>query len=66
LYSVTPSSPDLAPSDFHLFGALKNAACSVKFKTDDVISAVRIDYMSMRRNSTDREYMCLFLVSARL
>jgi histone-lysine N-methyltransferase SETMAR len=30
-----PYSPDLAPSDFHLFGALKYAVHSVKFKTHD-------------------------------
>jgi histone-lysine N-methyltransferase SETMAR len=34
-----PYSPDLAPSDFHLFGAVKNVP-GVKFKTDDdVITA---------------------------
>jgi hypothetical protein len=30
-----PYSPDLAPSDFHLFGALKDAICHTKFETDD-------------------------------
>jgi hypothetical protein len=36
-----PYNPNLAPSDFNLFGALKSAAHGVKFKTDDdVISAV--------------------------
>jgi histone-lysine N-methyltransferase SETMAR len=35
-------SPDLAHSDFHLFGALRNDVCSLKFKTDDdVIGDVR-------------------------
>jgi hypothetical protein len=28
-------SPDLAPSDFHLFGALKNALRSRRFAADD-------------------------------
>jgi hypothetical protein len=37
-----PYSPYLAPSHVHLFGAQKNAVCSVKFKTvGDVIRAVR-------------------------
>jgi len=31
-----PYSPNLAPSDFHPFGALKNALCTMKFETDDV------------------------------
>ena len=30
-----PYSPDLAPSDFHLFGAVKDAICHTKFETDD-------------------------------
>ena len=38
----SPHSPGLAPSDFHLFGALKDAVHSTKFETDDdVIHAVR-------------------------
>jgi histone-lysine N-methyltransferase SETMAR len=37
-----PYSPDLASKDFHLFGAIKYAVCSVKFETDDdVISVVK-------------------------
>jgi hypothetical protein len=37
-----PYDPNLAPSDLHLFGALKHAVSSAKFKTDnDVISALR-------------------------
>jgi histone-lysine N-methyltransferase SETMAR len=30
-----PYSPNLVPSDFHLFGALKNAVHGVKFQADD-------------------------------
>jgi hypothetical protein len=38
----TPYSPDVAPSDFHLFGALKDDICGRKFQTDDdVICAGR-------------------------
>jgi histone-lysine N-methyltransferase SETMAR len=44
-WTVLPNPPyilDITPSDFHLFGALNNAVCDVKFKTDDdVISAVK-------------------------
>jgi histone-lysine N-methyltransferase SETMAR len=38
-----PYNPNLAPSDFYLFRALKNAVHGVKFKTDDdvISSAVR-------------------------
>lgn len=35
-----PYSPDIASSDFHLFGALKNAVRSTRFETDDVTCAV--------------------------
>jgi histone-lysine N-methyltransferase SETMAR len=43
-----PYSPDLAPSDFHLFGALKNSVRRVKFKTDDnVTSAVRTEILKI-------------------
>jgi histone-lysine N-methyltransferase SETMAR len=38
---LPPCSPDLAPSDLHLFGALKDAICGMKLDTDDVIRAVR-------------------------
>jgi histone-lysine N-methyltransferase SETMAR len=37
-----PYSPNLAPADFHPFGALKDALCTMKFETDDnVICTVR-------------------------
>lgn len=37
-----PYSPNLAPSDFHPFGALKVTLCTTKFETDDnVICTVR-------------------------
>jgi hypothetical protein len=37
-----PNSPDLAPSDFHLFGSLKDALCGTHFEDDNsVIEAVR-------------------------
>jgi len=34
-------SPSLAPSDFHLFGVLKDAISGTKFETDDIIHAQR-------------------------
>ena len=37
-----PYSPDLAPSDFHLFGPLKDAMRGTRFEDDEsVIRAVR-------------------------
>jgi len=37
-----PYSPDLAPSDFHLFGPLKDALLGTRFEDDkSVICAVR-------------------------
>ncbi|KDR22890.1 hypothetical protein L798_14745, partial [Zootermopsis nevadensis] len=37
-----PYSPDLAPSDFHLFGPLKDAIRGTRFEDDEsVIQAVR-------------------------
>ena len=37
-----PNSPDLAPSDFHLLGPLKDALCGTRFEDDkSVIRAVR-------------------------
>jgi len=36
----TPYTPDLAPSDFHLFGALKDAICLKRFGSDDNITEV--------------------------
>lgn len=33
-------SPELAPSDFHLHGVLKDVICCTKFETDDVICTV--------------------------
>ena len=36
-----PYSPDLAPSDFHLFGTLKGVLKGRRFSCDDVKAAVR-------------------------
>ena len=44
-WTVLPNptySPDLVPSDFHLFGPLKNAVCGTRFEDDEsVIHSVR-------------------------
>jgi hypothetical protein len=32
-----PYSPDLAPSDFHLFGAIKDAIAGKRFRSDDEV-----------------------------
>jgi hypothetical protein len=41
-------SPDLAPSDFHLFGPLKVALRGRQFADDDVKEAV-LDWLSIKR-----------------
>jgi len=33
-WNTLPNSPDLAPSDYHLFGPLKNALRGCRFSTD--------------------------------
>ena len=39
---IPPYSPDLAPSDFHLFGPLKDTLCGTRFEDDEsMIRAVR-------------------------
>jgi histone-lysine N-methyltransferase SETMAR len=40
--SHPPYSPDLAPSDYHLFGPLKDAICGKRFEDDEeVITEVK-------------------------
>ena len=51
----TPHSPDLAPSDFHLFGPLKRHLGGQKFVTDEaLISEVR-DWMAKLDGTFFRE-----------
>jgi histone-lysine N-methyltransferase SETMAR len=38
-------SPDLAPSDFHLFGPLKNALRGSQFADDDVVKEAVHDWL---------------------
>jgi len=56
-----PYSPSLAPSDFHLFGALKDAIQGRKFEMDDdVVSLVRTCCIKSTRNGPGRAYMFSF------
>jgi len=55
------NNPDLAPSDFHLFGALKDGLHAMEFETDgDVIRTVRTWL-----HEQDKGYPDLFLLGAR-
>ena len=46
-----PYSPDLAPSDFHIFGSLKDALRGARFEDDaSVIRAVRKWLREQERN----------------
>ena len=39
LLTHPPNSPDLAPSDFHLFGPLKESMKGIYFQTDEEVKA---------------------------
>lgn len=39
--SASPYSPDLAPSDFHIYAALKDAIRGNRFGNDDVLKKRR-------------------------
>ena len=41
-----PYSPDLAPSDFYLFGPLKEFTIGTKFESDDKVKSVESDWLS--------------------
>ena len=43
-----PWSPDLAPSDFHLFGALKEFMRGTKFESDNEVKSVVSDWLRYR------------------
>jgi len=47
-----PYSPDLAPSDFHLFGRLKESLAGLKFKDDQDLLQHVLKFFS----STDRDF----------
>ena len=57
-----PYSPDLAPSDFHLFGQLKDALYGTRFEDDEnVIHAVRT-WLREQETSRYREGMCALVM----
>ena len=51
LFHHPPYSPDLAPSDFHLFGPLKKFTRGAKFESDDEVKSVVSDWL--RHQSKD-------------
>uniref|UniRef100_A0A4W6C880 Histone-lysine N-methyltransferase SETMAR n=1 Tax=Lates calcarifer TaxID=8187 RepID=A0A4W6C880_LATCA len=51
LFPHPPYSPDLAPSDFHLFGPLKAFTRGTKFESDDEVKSVVSDWL--RHQSKD-------------
>jgi hypothetical protein len=55
-------SPDLAPSDFDLFGALKDAFHGMECEIGGDVFA---QYMSRTRQGTDKAYAHLFLLGTR-
>ena len=46
-----PYSPDLAPSDFHLFGPLKKSMKEIHFQTDEEVKAAVSNWL--RTQSTE-------------
>jgi histone-lysine N-methyltransferase SETMAR len=59
-------SPDLAPSDFHLFGPLKDALCGARFDDDeDVILAVRTWLREQERAGKGKACMPLLRAGVR-
>jgi hypothetical protein len=62
----TPYSPDLAPSDFHLFEALKDAIHGKRFGSDDEVIEEVAASEGFRLVQDRDTYMLLFLAGARL
>uniref|UniRef100_A0A3Q2XZ31 Histone-lysine N-methyltransferase SETMAR n=1 Tax=Hippocampus comes TaxID=109280 RepID=A0A3Q2XZ31_HIPCM len=50
-----PSSPDLAPSDFHLFAPLKAFKGGMKFESDDEVKSVVSDWLRHQSKDFDTE-----------
>ena len=51
LLTHPPYSPDLAPSDFHLFGPLKESMKGIHFQTDEEVKAAVSNWL--RSQSTE-------------
>ena len=43
-----PYSPDLAPSDFHLFRSMEHLLCNQKFKSSDNVDLVVSQYIDLK------------------
>jgi histone-lysine N-methyltransferase SETMAR len=43
-----PYSPDIAPSDFHFFGPLKNALSGKQFRDDDEVRSAVHEWLRTR------------------
>ena len=56
-------SPDLAPSDYHLFGPLKRELSGQKFATDDELKGAVLQFFSQRDESFYRGVQCISLRS---
>ena len=52
VFTHPPYSPDLAPSDFHLFGPLKESLGGIKFQNDDAIKQHALKFL----HSTDKDF----------
>ena len=53
----TPYSPDLAPSDFHLFGPLKDALRGTRFDDDESVIRAMRTWLREQETSWYREGM---------
>ena len=54
---ILPYSPDLAPSDFHLFGPLKDSLCGTRFEDDESVIRVVRTWLHEQETSWYREGM---------
>jgi len=52
VFTHPPYSPDLAQSDFHLFGPLKESLAGIKFENDDVMKQHVLKFL----HSTDKDF----------
>jgi len=52
-----PHSPDLSPSDFHLFGPLKDALCRTRFEDDESMIRAARTWLHDQETSWYREGM---------
>ena len=51
-----PYSPDLAPSDYHLFGFVKNHMRDQHYETNEALQLYVNVFGQLERSSTAREY----------